>query len=107
EALANAGRSPDDVAAIGITNQRETVVVWERATGRPVHRAIVWQDRRTTDFCRERAADQPWLTDRTGLVLDPYFSGTKLRWLLENSPDLKPAAAAGQLACGTIDSFVI
>ena len=67
EALANAGRSPADVAAVGITNQRETVIVWDRATGRPVHRAIVWQDRRTTEFCRAHAADQPWLTARTGL----------------------------------------
>ncbi|MDB5309080.1 MAG: glpK [Gemmataceae bacterium] len=107
EALATAGRSPADVAAVGITNQRETVVVWDRATGRPVHRAIVWQDRRTTDFCRAHAADQPWLTERTGLVLDPYFSGTKLHWLLEHRPDLKPAAGRGDLACGTVDAFLI
>lgn len=101
EALSNAGCNPADVAAIGITNQRETVVVWDRATGRPMHRAIVWQDRRTTEFCRERAADQPWLTQRTGLVLDPYFSGTKLRWLLEQNPEIKRGA------CGTVDSFLI
>jgi len=107
EAVAKAGHEPADVLTVGITNQRETVVVWDRATGRPVHRAIVWQDRRTTDFCREHAADQPWLTERTGLVLDPYFSGTKLRWLLENNPDLRPAAERGELACGTIDSFLI
>ena len=107
EALANANRPPDQVAAIGITNQRETIVVWDRATGRPVHRAIVWQDRRTTEFCRARAADQPWLTAKTGLVLDPYFSGTKLRWLLENRPDLRPTAERGDLACGTVDSFLI
>jgi glycerol kinase len=107
EALTNANRPPADVAAVGITNQRETVVVWDRATGRPVHRAIVWQDRRTTDFCREHAADQPWLTERTGLVLDPYFSGTKLHWLLENNPNLRPAGERGELACGTIDSFLI
>ena len=107
ESLANTGRGLGDVVAIGITNQRETVVVWERATGRPVHRAIVWQDRRTTDFCRERAADQPWLTGKTGLVLDPYFSGTKLRWVLEQRPDLRPAAERGELACGTVDSFLI
>ena len=106
-ALEDAGAAAGELQAIGITNQRETVVVWDRATGRPAHRAIVWQDRRTTDFCRERAADQPMLTGKTGLVLDPYFSGTKLRWILENGPDLKPAAAAGKLACGTIDSFVI
>ena len=98
---------PKDVAAIGITNQRETAVVWDRATGRPAHRAIVWQDRRTTDFCREHAADQPMLTAKTGLVLDPYFSGTKFRWMLENAADLKPAAEAGKLASGTVDSFLI
>ena len=107
EALANAGRSPQDVAAIGITNQRETAVVWDRATGRPVHRAIVWQDRRTTDFCREHASDQPWLTGKTGLVLDPYFSGTKFRWILENRADLKSQADQGGLAFGTVDSFLI
>jgi len=107
EALDRAGRPGKDVAAIGITNQRETVVVWERATGRPVHRAIVWQDRRTTDFCREHAADQPTLTARTGLVLDPYFSGTKLQWLLQNSDGVATAAERGELVCGTIDSFLI
>ncbi|OWK34595.1 Glycerol kinase [Fimbriiglobus ruber] len=105
EALAAAGTPT--VAAIGITNQRETVVVWDRAADRPVHRAIVWQDRRTTDFCRARAADQPWLRGKTGLVLDPYFSATKLRWLFDNRPELKRAAERGDLACGTIDSFLI
>src|SRR6476619_1659272 len=74
EALSNAGREPRSVAAIGITNQRATVVVWDRASGRAVHKAIVWQDRRTTDFCRSHVADQPMLTSKTGLVLDPYFS---------------------------------
>ncbi|HJZ60349.1 MAG TPA: glycerol kinase GlpK, partial [Gemmataceae bacterium] len=107
EALSKSGRVPTEIAAIGITNQRETAVVWERASGRPAHRAIVWQDRRTTDFCREHAADQPWLTERTGLVLDPYFSGTKLRWLLENHSDLRPRAERGELACGTVDAFLI
>lgn len=107
EALARSGRDPRTVAAIGLTNQRETVVLWERATGRAVGRAIVWQDRRTTAFCRDRAADQPWLTTRTGLVLDPYFSATKLHWLLENVSGLRPAAARGDLACGTIDAFLI
>jgi glycerol kinase len=107
EALANSGRAARDVAAIGITNQRETVIVWDRPTGAPMHRAIVWQDRRTTDFCRERAADQPWLTAKTGLVLDPYFSGTKLRWMLEQSPQMRLFASHGDLACGTVDSFLI
>jgi len=107
EALAAAGRDPAHVAAIGITNQRETTIAWDRATGRPVHRAIVWQDRRTTDFCREHAADQPWLAERTGLVLDPYFSGTKLRWLLERDSQIRGAAERGDLAAGTVDSFLI
>ena len=107
DALARAGASGSDIAAIGLTNQRETIVLWERSTGRPVHRAIVWQDRRTAGFCRDRAADQPWLAERTGLVLDPYFSGTKLHWLLASDPSLAVRAAAGQLACGTVDSFLI
>src|SRR5687767_1437862 len=107
EALAAARCSPSQIAAIGITNQRETTLLWDRATGRPVHRAIVWQDRRTTGFCRERAADQPWLAERTGLVLDPYFSGTKLRWLLERDPALRSGAERGELAFGTVDSFLI
>ncbi|MCE9560619.1 MAG: glycerol kinase GlpK [Planctomycetes bacterium] len=107
EALAKSGREAKSIAAIGITNQRETTVVWERVTGRTVGRAIVWQDRRTTDFCREHVAKQPWLTSKTGLVLDPYFSGTKLRWMLENVPELKTAAESGQLAAGTVDSFLI
>jgi len=107
EALAKSGREPSAVAALGITNQRETVVVWDRATGRPIGRAIVWQDRRTTEFCRERAGDQGWLTAATGLVLDPYFSATKLRWILENEPSLKVRAERGDLAFGTIDSFLI
>jgi glycerol kinase len=107
EALATASRDPKDVAAIGITNQRETVVVWDRATSRPVHRAIVWQDRRTTDFCRQHASDEPMLTAKTGLVLDPYFSGTKLRWILEQDEALRRTADQGKLACGTVDSFLI
>ncbi len=107
EALANAGKGGADVAAIGITNQRETVLLWERATGRPVGRAIVWQDRRTSAFCRERKADEPMLKAKTGLVLDPYFSGTKLRWVLESKPDVRAAAERGELAAGTVDSFLI
>jgi glycerol kinase len=98
---------PKRIAGIGITNQRETVVVWERATGKPIGRAIVWQDRRTTDFCREHAGDQDWLCERTGLVLDPYFSGTKIRWLLENVTGLRARAESGEVACGTIDSWLI
>jgi glycerol kinase len=106
-ALANAGADAKQVAGIGITNQRETVLLWERATGKPLGRAIVWQDRRTSDFCRARAGDQEWLRGRTGLVLDPYFSGTKLRWLLESDPELRRRADAGELAAGTIDAWLI
>jgi glycerol kinase len=106
-ALAAGKIDPQDLAAIGVTNQRETVVVWDRATGQPVARAIVWQDRRTADFCRRHQADEPGITERTGLVLDPYFSATKLRWLLEQDASLRDRAEAGQLAAGTIDSFLI
>ncbi len=107
EAIAKVGRDAKDVAAIGITNQRETVVVWDKATGQPAGRAIVWQDRRTTNFCRQHAADESMLTAKTGLVLDPYFSGTKLRWALENRPGLRERAEAGHAAFGTVDSFLI
>jgi glycerol kinase len=106
-ALADAGLDAGALAAVGVTNQRETVVLWERDTGRPLARAIVWQDRRTADFCRERAADEPWLRERTGLVLDPYFSATKLRWLLQQDAAWRQQAEAGRLACGTIDTFLL
>jgi glycerol kinase len=106
-ALVAAGVSANQLAGVGVTNQRETVVVWERDTGRPVAHAIVWQDRRTADFCRERQQDQPWIQERTGLVLDPYFSATKLRWLLQKDAALRARAEAGQLACGTIDAFLL
>lgn len=107
QALAKAGLAGRDLAAIGITNQRETSVIWEKSTGKPIARALVWQDRRTTDFCRQRQADEAWLHQRTGLVLDPYFSATKLRWLLDHEPGLRARAESGALACGTIDSFLI
>jgi glycerol kinase len=106
-ALAAAGVEARQLAAVGLTNQRETTVLWERIGGRPVARALVWQDRRTADFCRQHQADGPWLHERTGLVLDPYFSATKLRWLLEHDATIKSRAAGGELACGTIDSFLI
>ncbi|MFS8637052.1 MAG: glycerol kinase, partial [Gemmatimonadota bacterium] len=106
EAVAASGASPD---AIGITNQRETVVVWDRETGEPVHRAIVWQDRRTTERCRELKEQglEAWVRSKTGLVLDPYFSGTKLEWLLREVPGLRERAEAGELAAGTIDSWLV
>jgi glycerol kinase len=95
--------------AIGITNQRETIVVWDRATGEPVHNAIVWQDRRTAAQCRtlREAGKEEWVRARTGLVLDPYFSATKLTWLLENVDGLRARAEAGELAAGTVDSWLI
>ncbi len=106
-ALARARADGRSLAGIGITNQRETVVLWDRRTGNPVAPAIVWQDRRTTDFCRARAADEPWLAERTGLVLDPYFSATKVRWLLEADPGLRARAERGEIAFGTIDAFLL
>jgi glycerol kinase len=97
------------VAAIGVTNQRETTVVWERATGRPIHNAIVWQDRRTADTCAalKAAGHETMVTERTGLLLDPYFSGTKAAWILDHVPGARARAAKGELAFGTVDSFVI
>ena len=109
EALAKAGTGARDIAAIGITNQRETTVVWERATGRPIANAIVWQDRRTAPLCDElRAAGHaPLFARKTGLVLDAYFSGTKLKWLLDNVSGARTRAARGELAFGTIDSWLV
>ncbi|HSK19778.1 MAG TPA: glycerol kinase GlpK [Longimicrobiales bacterium] len=103
------GHGRIEVAGIGITNQRETVVVWDRETGEPVHRAIVWQDRRTAARCRElrEQGREEWVRERTGLVLDPYFSGTKLEWLLESDAELRSRAESGALAAGTIDSWLI
>ncbi|MDE2004797.1 MAG: glycerol kinase, partial [Betaproteobacteria bacterium] len=109
EAIAKAGITAADIAAIGITNQRETTVVWERATGRPIANAIVWQDRRTASLCDElRAAGcAPLIAAKTGLVLDAYFSGTTLKWLLDNVPAARERAARGELAFGTIDSWLV
>jgi glycerol kinase len=106
-ALADAGIEARQLTALGLTNQRETVVIWERDTGRPVARAVVWQDRRTSDFCQAHQTEEAWLRERTGLVLDPYFSATKLRWLLDQDAALRRRAEAGQLAGGTIDSFLL
>ena len=109
EALAKAKLQPAEVAALGITNQRETVVLWERASGRPVHRAIVWQDRRTAERCRalSAAGHDALVRARTGLVIDPYFSATKLAWLLDEVAGARQAAERGELAFGTIDSFLL
>jgi glycerol kinase len=107
DALAAANIGARDLAGIGITNQRETTVLWNRSDGRPVAPAIVWQDRRTSEFCRLHKSDEPWLTERTGLVLDPYFSGTKIKWLLDEEAETRAAAESGRIACGTIDSFLI
>ncbi len=109
EAIARAGIEAAQVAAIGVTNQRETTVLWERESGRPVHRAIVWQDRRTAGRCARVRAEgvEPMIRERTGLLLDPYFSATKLAWLLEHVEGARAAAERGALAFGTIDSWLI
>jgi glycerol kinase len=109
EALGNAGARPRDVAAIGITNQRETVIVWDRATGKPIHPAIVWQDRRTAARCAELEASGvgEMVSNKTGLVLDPYFSATKIAWILDNVPGARERAKRGELAFGTVDSWLI
>ncbi len=109
EALARARITSADIAAIGITNQRETTVLWDRHTGEPVHRAIVWQCRRTAPLCDElkAAGHEPLFRERTGLVIDAYFSGTKVRWLLDSVPGLRERAEAGEIAFGTIDSWLI
>jgi glycerol kinase len=108
EVIAASGRGAD-IAAMGITNQRETVVIWEKATGRPIHRAIVWQDRRTAPICERlrRAGHEPRVTEITGLLLDPYFSGTKIAWLLGEVEGARGRAQAGELLAGTMDAWVI
>ncbi len=108
-ALQAAGLRGSDVAAVGITNQRETTVLWERATGDPLHNAIVWQCRRTAELCQQLrdAGHADRVRRLTGLVLDPYFSGTKVRWLLDHVPEGRPRAEAGELAFGTIDSYLV
>jgi glycerol kinase len=99
----------DHPAAIGITNQRETIVIWSRTTGKPIHNAIVWQDRRTADLCAAMKADgvEPMVQVKTGLLLDPYFSATKIKWLLDTVPGARDRAVKGELAAGTIDSFLL
>ncbi len=109
EVLGQAGLRPRDVAAVGITNQRETTVVWDRDTGRALGNAIVWQDRRTAGFCDRLRAEgkEPMIRERTGLVLDAYFSGTKVRWILDNVPGAREKAEAGRLAFGTVDTWLV
>jgi glycerol kinase len=107
EALQKSGQDAKAIAGIGITNQRETTVIWDRATGKPIHRAIVWQDRRTSAFCQQHQDRSAWLNERTGLLLDPYFSATKIAWLLDNVPGARARAEKGELAFGTIDSWLL
>ena len=107
EVLAAPEIDPTQIAAMGITNQRETTVIWDRKTGVPVHKAIVWQDRRTAQMCERLASHAPQFLEKTGLVLDAYFSGTKIKWLLDSDPNLRQRAEAGELAFGTIDTWLI
>ena len=109
EVLAAAQASPADIAAVGISNQRETTVLWDRKTGEPVARAIVWQDRRTAPDCARLQGQglEPEIAQRTGLLLDPYFAGTKLAWLLDHVPGARKRAERGELAFGTVDSWLV
>lgn len=109
EAIVKAGLTAKDIAAIGITNQRETTVVWERATGKAIGNAIVWQDRRTAAYCEElkKQGLEPMIREKTGLVLDAYFSGTKIKWMLDHIPGAREKANAGELAFGTVDSWLL
>ena len=109
EALTQAQIDPKRIAAIGITNQRETTILWERATSEPIQKAIVWQDRRTAPICDKlkKAGKERLFRSRTGLVLDPYFSGTKIKWLLDNVPNARKRAKEGRLAFGTIDTYLV
>lgn len=109
EAMERSRLTARDIAAIGITNQRETTLIWDRETGVPIHRAIVWQDRRTASLCERLKAEglEPGVSEKTGLLLDPYFAGTKIAWLLDNVPGARARAEAGKLAFGTVDSFLL
>ena len=109
QAIAEAGISGSDVAAIGITNQRETTIIWDRATGEPVYRAIVWQDRRTSEYCTRLrdGGHTDLVTGKTGLLIDPYFSATKINWILENVDGVRQRAENGELAFGTVDCFLL
>src|SRR6201992_3203006 len=109
EALSKANLTAKDIAAIGITNQRETTVVWDRATGQAVHRAIVWQDRRTADICAKLKSEghEPTVSAKTGLIIDPYFSGTKVAWILDDVPGARARAERGELMVGTVDCYLL
>ena len=109
KALEKSGLPATDIAAIGITNQRETTIIWDKDTGKPIHKAIVWQDRRTSEYCSQLQADghDPMITAKTGLLLDSYFSGTKIKWLLDNVAGAREKAAAGKLRFGTVDTFLL
>ena len=109
ECIAKSGISPDEIAAVGITNQRETVILWDKNTGRPIHNAIVWQCRRTADICEEleKAGHGEYIRKATGLRLDPYFSGTKIKWMLDNIEGAREKALAGELMAGTVDTWLI
>ena len=109
EALGKSGIRSDQIAAIGITNQRETAVVWNKETGKPVYNAIVWQCRRTADICDSlrEGGHEEYIREATGLVLDPYFSGTKVKWILDNVPGAREDAEAGKLLFGTVDSWLL
>ena len=109
EVIANAGIKSSDIAAIGITNQRETTLIWDRKTGLPIYNAIVWQDRRTAALCTElkRLNHEALVSEKTGLLLDPYFSATKIAWILDNIPNARPRAERGELAFGTVDTWLL
>src|SRR5882724_3398556 len=109
KALSKGGVSSSEVAAIGIANQRETTIVWNRETGKPVHNAIVWQDRRTADYCERLRSEGrgPLIQQRTGLLIDSYFSASKVFWMLENTPGARALAEAGKLAFGTVDTWLL
>ena len=109
ECLQKAAVRPGDIAAVGITNQRETAVVWEKDTGRPIYNAIVWQCRRTAALCNQLTAEGfgSYVRDKTGLLIDAYFSGTKFKWILDAVPGARLRARKGELLCGTVDSWLI
>ena len=107
EALAKSGLEAKDLAAIGVTNQRETTIVWDRATGEPVHNAIVWQDRRTAKYCDSLHDKRDWIRGKTGLIIDAYFSATKVKWILDNVENARKRAERGELCFGTVDTWLI